>query len=102
MRACDGSTRMHSPSRNNNQQGGEGASQTSDNVVRNWSPLTGCCCKPVRAPVGVVSTEPIVHQLANHVEHLVKVFHLPIALGVVSGGLALLDAESGTKFLHQG
>ena len=58
MQAHDGSTRMCSPLGNNNQQGGEGASQTSDNAVKNWSPLTGCHCKPVRALVGVVPTEP--------------------------------------------
>ena len=52
---------MHSPSENNNQQGGEGTSQTSDNAVTKWSLLTGCCCKPVRAPVGVVPTEPSYH-----------------------------------------
>ena len=41
-------------------------------------------------------------QLANHVEQcLVKAFHLPIALSVVGCGLALLDAEGSTKFLHQ-
>ena len=57
MWACDGSIQMHSPLGNNNQQGGEGTSQTSDNVAKNQSPLTGCCCKPVRAPVGVVPTE---------------------------------------------
>ena len=52
---------MCSPLENNNQQVGEGASQTSDNVAKNQSPLTGCCCKPVRAQVGVVPTEPFYH-----------------------------------------
>ena len=61
MQAHDGSTQMHSPSGNNNQPGGGGASQTSDNVVRNWSPPTGCCCKPTRAPIGVVPTGPSYH-----------------------------------------
>ena len=61
MQAHDGSTRMCSPSGNNNQQRGEGASQTSDNVAKNRSPLTGCCCKPVRALVGVVPNEPSYH-----------------------------------------
>ena len=43
------------------------------------------------------------HQLANHVEqHLVKAFHLPIALGMISSGTALLDAEGSTKFFYQG
>ena len=50
-------------------------------------------------PLGLL----IAHQLANHVEQcLVKVFHMPIALGMLSGGTALLDAKGGTKFLHQG
>ena len=48
-------------SESNNQHGGKGASQTSDNVVKNQSPLTGCCCKPVRALAGVVPTEPFYH-----------------------------------------
>ena len=52
---------MYSPLGNNNQQGGEGASLTSDNVARNRSLLTGCCCKPVRAPVSVILTEPSYH-----------------------------------------
>ena len=54
MRACDGSVQMHSPLGSNNQQGGEGASQTSDNVVKNRSPLTGCSPKPAGAPAGAV------------------------------------------------
>ena len=49
---------MHLPSGNKNQPGGGGTSQTLDNAVRNWSPLTGCCCKPTRAPVGVFPTRP--------------------------------------------
>ena len=49
-------------------------------------------------PLGLLIT----HQFANHVEQcLVKAFHLPIALGIVSSGTAILDAEGGTKFLHQ-
>ena len=52
---------MHSPSGNNNQPRGGVTSQTSDNVVRNWSLLTSCCCKPARAPVGVVPTGPSSH-----------------------------------------
>ena len=61
MRAHDRSAQMHSPSGNNNQQGGEGASQTSDNAAKNQSLLTRCCCKPVRAQVGVVPTESSYH-----------------------------------------
>ena len=61
MQAHNGSAQMHSPFGNNNQQGGKGASQTSDNVAKNRSSLTGCCCKPVRALVGVVPTEPSYH-----------------------------------------
>ena len=61
MWAWDGSIQTCSPLGNNNQQGGEGASQTSDNAAKNQSPLTGCCCKPVRAPAGVVPTEPSYH-----------------------------------------
>ena len=61
MWAHDGSTQTHSPSGNNNQQGGEGASQTSDNAAKNQSLLTGCGCKPVRALVGVVPTQPSYH-----------------------------------------
>ena len=52
---------MHSPLGSNNQQGGEGASQTSDNVVNNWSLQTGCCCKPVEAHAGAAPTEPSCH-----------------------------------------
>ena len=52
---------MHSLSGSINQQGGEGTSRTSDNAVKNWSLLTGCCCKPVRAPAGAVPTEPSYH-----------------------------------------
>ena len=84
---------MHSPLGNNNQLGGGGASQTSDNVVRNQSLLTGCCCKAVRAPIG------------SHwafLSHASLPIMWNIALGMVSGGMALLDAEGGTKFLHQG
>ena len=58
MQACDGSIQTCSPLGSNNQQGGKGASQTSDNAVKNQSPLTRWCCKPVRAPAGVVPTEP--------------------------------------------
>ena len=61
MEACNGSAQMPSPLGNNNQQVGKGASQTSDNAAKNWSPLNGCCCKPVRALVGVVPTEPSYH-----------------------------------------
>ena len=61
MQAHDRSAQMCSPLGDNNQQGGEGASQTSDNVMKNQSLLTGCCCKPVRALVGVVPTEPSYH-----------------------------------------
>ena len=95
---------MHSPFGNNNQQGVEGASRTSDNAAKNWSPPTGCCCKHVRALAGVVPTEPSYHAPAFQYaeQHLVKVFHLSIALSMVSGGSALLYAKSGTKFLHQG
>ena len=64
MQAHNGSTQKHSPSGNNNQPGGRGTSQTSDNVARNQSPLTGCCCKPARAPVGVVPTGPSYHMPA--------------------------------------
>ena len=49
---------MHSPSGSNNQQGDESISQTSDNVVNNWSPQTGCWCKPAEAPAGAAPTEP--------------------------------------------
>ena len=58
MQAHDGSTQMCSPLGSNNQQGDEGASQTSDNVVNNQSLQTGCCCKPVEAPAGAAPTEP--------------------------------------------
>ena len=56
MQARDGSTQMCSPSGINNQQGGEGIFQTSDNAVNNWE--TGCCCKPVEALAGAAPTEP--------------------------------------------
>ena len=56
---------MHSLSGSNNQQGGEGASKTLDNVVKYQSLLTGCCCKPVRAPAGAVPTEPSYHMPAG-------------------------------------
>ena len=52
---------MWSPSESNNQQGGKDASQTSGNAVNNWSPWTGCCCKPVGAPAGAAPTEPSYH-----------------------------------------
>ena len=52
---------MHSLSGSNNQQGGEGTSQTSDNVAKNWSALTGYCCKPVGPPAGAIPTEPSYH-----------------------------------------
>ena len=55
---------MRSPLGSNNQQGGDGASQTSGNVVNNWSPWTRCCCKPVGAPAGAAPTEPSCHMLA--------------------------------------
>ena len=61
MGACDGSAQMHSLLGNNNQQGGEGTSQTSDNVAKNQSLPTGCCCKSVGALLGVVPTEPSYH-----------------------------------------
>ena len=59
MQAHDGSIQMCSPSGSNNQQGGEGASRTSDNAAKNWSPLTRCCCKPVRAPASGESIQPV-------------------------------------------
>ena len=49
---------MHPPLGSSNQQGGKGASQTSDNVAKNQSLLTRCCCKPVVAPAGAAPTEP--------------------------------------------
>ena len=52
---------MHSPLGSNNQQGGKGTSQTSDNAVNNWSPQTGCCCKPVEALAGAAPTESSCH-----------------------------------------
>ena len=55
---------MHSLLLSNNQQGGEGASQTSGNAVNNRSPQTGCCCRPVGAPAGVAPTGPSCHALA--------------------------------------
>ena len=58
MQAHDGSTQTCSPLGSNNQQGDKGASQTSDNAANNWSLQTGCCCKPVEAPVGTAPTEP--------------------------------------------
>ena len=58
MQAHDGSTQTKSPSGSNNQQGDEDASQTSDNVANNWSPQTGCCCKPVEVLAGAAPTEP--------------------------------------------
>ena len=58
MQAHDGSTQMCSPSGSNNQQGDEGASQTSDNVATNRLPQTRCCCKPVEALAGAVPTVP--------------------------------------------
>ena len=58
MWAHDRSTQTHSPSGNNNQLGGGGASQTSDNAARNWSLPTGCCCKPAKTPLVVVPTGP--------------------------------------------
>ena len=61
MRAHDGSAQTRSPSGSNNQQRGEGTSQTSDNVVNNWSPQIRCCCKPVEAPAGASPTEPSCH-----------------------------------------
>ena len=61
MQAHDGSTQMHPPSGSNNQQGDEGTSQTSGNVANNWSPQTGCCCKPVEALAGAAPTEPSYH-----------------------------------------
>ena len=64
MLACDRSTRMHSPSGSNNQQGGEDASQTSGSVVNNWPSQTGCCCRPAGAPVGVTPTQPSCHVIA--------------------------------------
>ena len=104
MWAHNGSIQTHSPSGSNNQQGGEDASQTSDNAANNWSPQTRCCCKPAGALAGAAPTTLLIlHQLANHAEqHLVKTFHLSIALSMVGCGSALLDAEGSTKFLHQG
>ena len=61
MQACDGSTQMCSLLGSNNQQGGEGASQTSDNAVNNQSLQTGCCCKPVEALAGAAPNEPSCH-----------------------------------------
>ena len=61
MRAHDRSIQTLSPLGRNNQQGGKGTSQTSDNVAKIQSPLTGCCCKPVGAPAGAVPTEPFYH-----------------------------------------
>ena len=63
MLAHNGSTCKLSPSGNNNQQGGTDASQTSDSVANNWSPLTGCCCRPAGAPVGVAPIEPSCHAI---------------------------------------
>ena len=55
---------MHSLSGSNNQWGGEGTSQTSGSAANNWSPQTGCCCKPVEALAGVASTGLSCHVLA--------------------------------------
>ena len=104
MQAHDGSIQMHSPSGSNNQQGGEGTSQTSDNAVKNRSLLTRCCCKPVRALAGAVSTEPSYHVPACQSCGTASGESIPlsIALSMVGCGSALLDAKSSTKFLHQG
>ena len=58
MWAHNGSVQMCSLLGSNNQQGGEDASQTSDNSANNQSPQTRCCCKPVGAPAGAAPTEP--------------------------------------------
>ena len=58
MWAHNGSAQTHSLLGSNNQQGDKGASQTSDNAANNWSPQTGCCCKPVEVLAGAAPTEP--------------------------------------------
>ena len=104
MLACDGSTRKHSPSGNNNQQGGADTSQTSDSVANNWSPPTGCCCRSAGAPVGVAPIEPSCHAITCQSCEIVSdgTLHLPIALCVVSRGPALLDTKGRAQLLYQG
>ena len=64
MLAHDGSTHKHSLLGNNNQQGGEDASQTSGSVANNWSLPTRCCCRPAGALASVAPTEPSFHAIA--------------------------------------
>ena len=58
----------------------------------NWSPLTGCCCRPAGALAGVAPTEPSCHMITCQ-SCLMEMLHLPVALCVVSCGPALLDTK---------
>ena len=104
MLACNESAHRHSPSGNNNQQGGADASQTSDSVVSNRSPPTGYCCRPAGALVGVAPTEPSCHMITCQSCEIVSdgKLHLPIALYVVSRGPAILDTEGRAQLFYQG
>ena len=64
MLAYDGSAHKHSPSGNNNQWGGEDASQTSGSGANNRSLPTRCCCRPAGAPASVAPTEPSYRAIA--------------------------------------
>ena len=104
MRACDGSTQMHSPSESNNQQGGEGASQTSGSVVNNQSPWTGCCCKPVGALAGAAPTGPSCHVLACQSSETASDRNVPPVHYTECGKLwsCTSGTEGSAQLLHQG
>ena len=87
MLAHDGSTRKHSPSGNNNQQGGTDASQTSDSVANNRSLPTGCCCRPAGSPVSVAPIEPSCHAITCQSCEIVSDGNAPPAHCTVHGKL---------------
>ena len=93
MWAHDRSAQMHSPLGSNNQQGGDGASQTSDNAANNQSPQGRCCCKPVEALACSAPTEPSCHVPA-----------CPSCETASEGNIppAILDTEGSTQLFHQG
>ena len=72
-------------------------SQTSDSVANNWSLLTGCCCRPVGAPVGVAPIEPSCHTITCQSCKIVSDGNAPTARGP-----ALLDTKGRAQLFYQG
>ena len=95
---------MCSPSGSNNQQGGKGMFQTSENVANNWSSQTRCCCKPVEAPAGAALSKPSCHVPACQSCETAFGGNIPPARYTECGMLwsCIPGYQGSTQLFHQG